>query len=120
MRSRLELTTDVSLFGKIIKLQDHRESAVVDLLIEVLQDKQSPHLNILAKNMMDFSFFSEIKIKEATAVEVVRRMELLRHSQDDEVIRYGSEGDKFYIVLSGVTEVQVPNPLTKREFTEAG
>lgn len=44
-------------------------------------------------------------------MEIVAAFQFERIGEFQNVCQYGDKGDKFYIVLKGLTSVQIPNPL---------
>ena len=61
--------------------------------------------------MADISFFKERNMKRMEMNEVCAALEYDCVPKNSKVIRYGEEGDSFYIILKGDVSVWVPVPL---------
>ncbi len=58
--------------------------------------------------MKNIKFFKERKIKEKEMVDICTGLQYLRKPKGSYVIRYGEEGDNFYIILQGKVSVWIP------------
>ena len=58
--------------------------------------------------MTPIKFFRQRHMKEREITEVCTGLEYLRMPKDSTVIRYGEEGDKFYIIMKGSVAIWLP------------
>lgn len=43
--------------------------------------------------------------------ELSQNIEMVKFKQNEAIFEYGTQGDKFYIILEGKVSVSIPNPL---------
>jgi CRP-like cAMP-binding protein len=41
-----------------------------------------------------------------------------KFKKDEDIVRYGEKGDKFFIILSGEIDILIPNPLVEEWRTK--
>ena len=59
----------------------------------------------------EIKFFKELpKLGENGLREIASLLKIESFAPLEDVIKYGEQGDKFYIILQGVVSVNVPNP----------
>ena len=66
---------------------------------------------VLTPLMADIAFFKERKLKPHDIQEVCVGLQYLSKPKNSFVIKYGEEGDMFYIILKGKVSVWLPVPL---------
>ena len=69
------------------------------------------HIESLMKLTKDVQFFNKISFEQNSAdvhYECCKVMTLEEYSEDDVVFKFGENGEKFYIILSGRVSVRVP------------
>lgn len=73
-------------------------------------------VNSLAKHMEDHTFFKQRGLQSQVLVDVLSRMELVKMAPADVVFEIDSVGDKFYFILQGNVEVQIPDPQRRKQY----
>ena len=69
------------------------------------------HIESLVKLTKDVQFFNKISFEQNSAdvhYECCKVMTLEEYSEDDVIFKFGENGEKFYIILSGLVSVRVP------------
>ena len=55
-----------------------------------------------------------------SVADLVSKLKLETFEKKDEVITYGSQGDKFYLILEGKVEIKIPDPSQTEKFEKVG
>ena len=58
--------------------------------------------------MLNLHFCKKLKLKEKHITELLPNLKILSAKSDQEIVRFGDIGDKFYITLKGRYAVWVP------------
>lgn len=66
--------------------------------------------------LKEIAFFKSRDLKGPVLHEILMIMDLEHFDQGDTVMKVGEEGDKFYFVVDGVAEIQIPDPALKDEY----
>lgn len=65
--------------------------------------------------LKEIAFFKERDLKDEDLCEIVQYLRYECIAANKEVFHYNSRGDKFYIILKGLTRVLIPNPNKKKK-----
>ena len=64
------------------------------------------------------SAFKDIGIQDNDLSKIIMQFQIKTFLKDDVLFSYGEEGDYFYIVLSGLVDLYLPNPESKKQLQE--
>ena len=64
----------------------------------------------MAEFLSQIKFFKDRSVTTSELKEFVGVFKIEEGRPGDEIIKYGTQGEKFYIILIGQVEVMVPNP----------
>ena len=81
---------------------------IVNILTKSQEQRSQYDLKTLVPLMENIRFFKERKIKTKELFEICNGLEYFKSPENSYVIKYGEEGDKFYIILQGQVSVWVP------------
>lgn len=64
----------------------------------------------MAPFIAKIQFFRDRNLSHASLVDILYRLEIESKHERHELARIGTVGDRFYIILQGTVEIQVPDP----------
>lgn len=67
----------------------------------------------MAEFFKEIKFFKERNIKDKDMNEMVAAFKLLNIEAGEDVIRYGENGNTFFVILQGIVSISIPNPKIK-------
>ena len=78
------------------------------ILSKPAEQRSTYELRNLVPLIADIAYFKELKLKPYELNEVCSGLEYQAVQKESFVIRYGEEGDSFYIILKGKVSVWLP------------
>ena len=62
----------------------------------------------------DNKFFKSLKgLTDKYVKELAQSIEFVQFNKGEDIFEYGSQGDKFYVIMNGLVGVNIPNPRIK-------
>lgn len=107
-RSKLKKTSNMNVATDPNK----KFQQIKSILTKPSEQRSSYELRtVLAPLMADISFFKKRKLKQHEINEVCNGLEYMCLPKDSFVLKYGDEGDLFYIILKGRCSVWIPTTI---------
>lgn len=76
-----------------------------------MSNRSEADKNFLVGLIKQIKFFKDMPhLTEENITELAQNMQFESCNTMDDVVKYGQEGNKFYIILKGVVSVLIPNP----------
>ena len=115
VKSRTQLLAQVDLKGKnepIDIKKEFRKDAVMKKLRKTLtkgaEERKSEELEEVMKYLEHVDYFKARKLRGKDLKDVCKGMDYIKKSPHSYVIKWGEEGDRFYIILRGEVGVWLP------------